>query len=86
MLRKILVWSSLLFLFGALALVTYLTFFAGTSVSKKSTYKLSAIILSYTVKRQDFDVCSIKQLDSLSAASNFYFTKINATEYPLSGL
>ena len=86
MLRKILVWSSLLFLFGALALVTYLTCSPNNSISKSSTYKMSAIFLKYTVKSQDFDLTSIKQLDSLSAASNYYFTKINATEYPLSGL
>ena len=86
MFRKILLWGSLLFLFGALALVTYLTFFSGSSIWKGNIYRTSTINLTYTLKKQDYDFCSIKQIDSLSAAGNYYFTKVNATEYPLSGL
>jgi hypothetical protein len=86
MFRKILVWGSLLFLFGSLALITYLTYFSGNSIRKSSTYEMKTSQLMYFAKRQDFEVFSIKQLDSLSAASNFNFTKVQATEYPLSGL
>jgi hypothetical protein len=86
MFRKILVWSSLFFLFGGLALVTYLTCFSGNSIRKSNFYKTSIFNLKYTLKTQEFDVCSINRLDSLSAAGNFYFTQVNATKYPLSGL
>ena len=82
---KILVWGSIIFLLGGIALVTYLTCFNGNNgVNYAEQFEKSR--LRYITKADKGYAYTIKQLDSLTAADNYKFTKANAVDHPFSEL
>ena len=80
---KILVWSSIIFLVGGIAVITYLTF-GGNYKSAKHVPKLVVNKVKYAYKAEGGIAYSINQIDSLTAADNYYFTKANAINHPYS--
>jgi hypothetical protein len=82
---KILVWSSILFLLGGIAAITYLTF-GGNYKSANRVPEPVIHKVKYVYKAEGGIAYSINQIDSLTAADNYYFTKANAIHHPLSKL
>lgn len=80
---KILVLISILFLIGGTALVTYFTLSPETPV-KKGHAEISKLL--YTPKSEFDNLYSIKQIDSLTAADNYWFTKPGALNRPQNDL
>lgn len=77
---KLLVWATIIFLIGSVALVTYFTFLSPSAIEKNKN-RISS--LRYMKKAETRFNYSINQLDSLSAANNYWFTKENAESHPL---
>ena len=80
---KILVWSSIIFLVGGIAAITYLTF-GGNYKSASHVPKPVVSKVKYAYKAEGGIAYSINQIDSLTAADNYYFTKANAINHPYS--
>ena len=78
---KIFVWGSLIFLIGGVAVVTYFTF-GGNYKSAYLVAERSVNQGKYGYKDKGGIAYSMNQIDSLTAANNYYFTKANAVNHP----
>ena len=78
---KLFVWGSMIFLLGSIAVITYLTF-GGNYKRVDQVSELQANKLIYANKDGNGIVYSIKYLDSITAADNYFFTKANACDHP----
>ncbi len=76
--NKTIVWCSLSFLLGGIAAITYFTFFGGINSTPAKVVKNQ---VRYVTEAQAYNDYTMKQLDSLTAASNYRFTKRNAVDH-----
>lgn len=74
---KIIVYMTLGFLLGGIAAVTYFTLTADNNLDKKNNKKDEFFVTR--AEKQKF--YTMKEIDSLTAASNRKFTSRNAVEY-----
>ena len=81
MVVKIFVWGSMIFLLGGIAIITYLTF-GGNQKSSSHFPEMQISKVKYAYKAEGGYAYSINQLDSLTAAANYNFTKANAIDRP----
>ena len=75
---KTIVWCSISFLLGGIAAITYFTFFADYNNSQTKVVKSN---VRYVTESQAYNDYTMKQLDSLTAASNNRFTRRNAVDH-----
>jgi len=75
MIRTI-VYITIAFLLGGIAAVTYFTLTADNNANKNN--KKDSF---YVVQVEKMEFYSMKELDSLTAASNSKFTRMNAVDY-----
>ncbi len=76
--NKTIVWCSISFLLGGIAAITYFTFFADNNAIQNKPVKNQ---VRYVTEAQAYNDYTMKQLDSLTAASNYKFTKMNAVDH-----